>query len=334
MKPVAQVLSTIPPAFLDRPHAATRYLYLDRKPGRVTCLFQRHPLHSGRPMHLQTFPSHLDSDTAFKRAEDYRIYAATYVLAGTGRVAYLAEDQTHDLRPGSLFQYNGQTMDELRLEPGPGFTECSVSLDGATGRELAALEIWDPSVRVASPGLLATVARAYLDLYGEILDHSRSARSLLARLASLLDYVYSLLGRPNSDERFRAQACSLLAANAGPAFTMREVARQMDTPYDTFRKRFVSLMGVPPIEYQIRRRMEQACLLLQHQGVKQTALALGYTDPFVFSRQFRNCVGVSPKEFRTGKGKGMGRGEVRGRTTGFGLDLNGLAHDQRPILND
>jgi AraC-like DNA-binding protein len=298
MKPVVQVLSLIPSAFLDRPHVVTRYLYLDRKPGRLTCVFQRHPLEVVRPMHLQAYPARLEANRQFKRQEDTRIFAVSYVLAGTADLTYADESAPHRLRPGDIFQYNAQTTADLDLQPHPGFAECSISVDGATGRGLLDLEIWDSSLRVAHPGLHASVARAYLDLYGAIPDHTRAARGLLGQLAGLLDYVYSLVGRESDDERFKARACGLLAANVSPQYTMQQAAQAVGMTYDTFRRAFRTVVGMAPIEYQVRRRMEQACMLLERHTVKQTAQLLDYTDPFVFSRQFKKYTGSAPATYR------------------------------------
>ncbi len=284
--------------FLDRPHACTRYLYLGQKPGRLTCLVQRHTPGACRPLRLQAFPSALERDKHFKGREDRHVYAATYVLEGEARLAYSDDGERYELRAGSMFQYNGHAMHELRLEPMADFTECSFSLDGGTGAHLSELEIWDSSVRVCRVGLHASVARAYLDLYNAILDHGLSARTLLRQCTQLLEQLYSFARRDDADTLLRNRACALIGSNLSPRFTMQEAARLLDLSYDTFRRRFRALVGMPPIEYQLRCRIEQACLLLQNHSVKETAALLDYSDAFIFSRQFKHFTGVSPSTYQ------------------------------------
>lgn len=293
-----RVLAALPERLLERPHAATRYLYMGRKPGRLTVVMQQHSAGSSRRMRLQAFPSALDTDREFKRREDYHIYAATYVAAGTARVTYIDDSDRYELRPGSMFQYNGHTMQELRLEPDDGFTECSFSLDGVTGRHLLDLGIWDDTIRVARVGLHAAVARSYLELFNAALDHAEQARALLRKLTQLLEQLYAFASSGDADTLFRNRACGLIASNLSPRFTMRQAAALVGMPYDSFRHRFKRLVGMAPIEYQLRCRIEQACLLLQHHSVKEAAGLLDYADPFVFSRQFKRLTGFAPREYQ------------------------------------
>jgi AraC family transcriptional regulator, arabinose operon regulatory protein len=298
-------LSTlIPRQFLNQPHAVTRYLYMGRKPGRLTCLFQRHVRGGLGPLHLEAFPSALEADNEFKKREDARVYAVSYVLSGAGRLRVAGESPVHLLKPGTVFQYNGQTMRELELAPDDGFTECSFSVDGATGDNLARLEIWDAAIRVAHVGMRETLVRSYKELYDSILNRQITARSLLHRCIDLLDQVYSSVDQDNVDSQFRSRACGVIAGNPGPAFTMREAAESLGMAYDVFRRRFKKFVGVSPIEYQLHCRIEQACTLLHQHSVKETADLLDYSDPFVFSRQFKKITGSSPRQYQRGTGWG------------------------------
>lgn len=55
-----------------------------------------------------------------------------------------------------------------------------------------------------------------------------------------------------------------------------------------------------PMDFFIRLKMKQACRLLRTTDlyVYQIAEALGYGDPYYFSRIFRKMVGMSPKEYK------------------------------------
>ncbi|MFW5830501.1 MAG: helix-turn-helix transcriptional regulator [Planctomycetota bacterium] len=57
--------------------------------------------------------------------------------------------------------------------------------------------------------------------------------------------------------------------------------------------------GVSPARYQRRLRMRHACKLLE-EGEELAAIArqLGYSDPFHFSRAFKNVIGLSPSAYR------------------------------------
>lgn len=58
--------------------------------------------------------------------------------------------------------------------------------------------------------------------------------------------------------------------------------------------------GCPPIDYFIHLRMEHACRLFDSTSlnVKEVAAALGYDNPFYFSRTFKAVNRVAPSEYR------------------------------------
>jgi len=58
--------------------------------------------------------------------------------------------------------------------------------------------------------------------------------------------------------------------------------------------------GFTPNDFLIRARMRRACELLQgtDRSVKEVAAALGYNDPFYFSRAFKSVMSVSPQKYR------------------------------------
>lgn len=61
--------------------------------------------------------------------------------------------------------------------------------------------------------------------------------------------------------------------------------------------------GCPPIDYFIRLRMRRACRLLEETAlsVKEVAAALGYDDPFYFSRLFKAVNHTAPTEYRASR---------------------------------
>jgi AraC-like DNA-binding protein len=70
-----------------------------------------------------------------------------------------------------------------------------------------------------------------------------------------------------------------------------------ETHFHTF---FKKTMGVAPMEYVRRRRMQKAqqLLLQTTDSIAQVAAQVGFDDPFHFSRQFRAAFSLSPTEYR------------------------------------
>lgn len=75
-----------------------------------------------------------------------------------------------------------------------------------------------------------------------------------------------------------------------------------DHPIDatTFQDVFKALYGAPVGSYMRRRRMEEACLLLQtiDKTVEEVAGLLGYQSRSKFSQAFKSAIGESPGDYR------------------------------------
>lgn len=81
-------------------------------------------------------------------------------------------------------------------------------------------------------------------------------------------------------------------------FSLAEMAGISRMPMETFRKRFVAEVGMPPLSYVLFCKMERAKALLQdHYSVKQAGAEVGMQDPYHFSKQFKNIVGMSPSAY-------------------------------------
>ena len=94
-------------------------------------------------------------------------------------------------------------------------------------------------------------------------------------------------------------------------FSLQEMASISRMPMETFRKRFVSEVGMPPLSYVLHCKMERAKELLRDPDctVRQAGIEVGMQDPYHFSKQFKNIVGISPSAFM--KQAAMSAGDAR-----------------------
>lgn len=97
-------------------------------------------------------------------------------------------------------------------------------------------------------------------------------------------------------------------------YSLAEMAAISRMPMETFRKRFVSEVGMPPLSYVLHCKMERAKELLRDQelSVRQAGAEVGMQDPYHFSKQFKHIVGISPSAFM--KQASMPSATIRGVT--------------------
>lgn len=82
------------------------------------------------------------------------------------------------------------------------------------------------------------------------------------------------------------------------SFSLADMAAISRMPVETFRKRFVSEVGMPPQSYQLFCKMERAKTLLKNGStVRQAGIEVGMSDPYHFSKTFKNIVGMSPSAY-------------------------------------
>jgi AraC-like DNA-binding protein len=121
-----------------------------------------------------------------------------------------------------------------------------------------------------------------------------SAWHLLALLAA------DRAGAPASRADAIDQAEQYLREHLGARISVAELAGLARLSPSHFAALFRRATGTGVLQYQTRLRMSRARELLDttDQPIAEIARALGYADPFYFSRQFRSVHGVSPSDYR------------------------------------
>jgi AraC-like DNA-binding protein/uncharacterized cupin superfamily protein len=99
-----------------------------------------------------------------------------------------------------------------------------------------------------------------------------------------------------SDPRV-GRAISAIHSNPGKSWRLDELAAAASLSRSQFSSRFVALLGMAPIEYLLRWRMEIARRALRKPGIKVAALAteLGYRSEAAFGAAFKRVHGCSPR---------------------------------------
>lgn len=92
---------------------------------------------------------------------------------------------------------------------------------------------------------------------------------------------------------------TLRASQYASSFSLQEMANISRMPMETFRKRFVAEVGMPPLNYLLYCKMERAKSLLQARcSVREAGIAVGMADPYHFSKQFKKIVGITPSAYK------------------------------------
>ena len=99
---------------------------------------------------------------------------------------------------------------------------------------------------------------------------------------------------------FIGKALSLLHGRPVQNWTIEELAKQVGVSRSLLDERFADLVGIPPMQYPARWRMQIASELLISGNAKVATVAveIGYASEAAFSRAFKKTVGMSPSAWR------------------------------------
>ncbi|MBI3708127.1 MAG: AraC family transcriptional regulator [Proteobacteria bacterium] len=108
---------------------------------------------------------------------------------------------------------------------------------------------------------------------------------------------------------FVGKALSLMHASPARDWTIEELGKDVGLSRSVLAERFADLVGMPPMQYLAKWRMQIASGLLSGGNVNIATVAaeIGYASEAAFSRAFKKMVGVPPSAWRRRPGPDVSR---------------------------
>jgi AraC-like DNA-binding protein len=237
------------------------------------------------------------------RRETFPFYSIEYVVRGRGLLKL--NGRRHALGPGGLFSYSPAVAHEMSGAPDDPLVKYFVDFAGTCAEALL------DSCRLSS-GRVAQVfpPNALSALFDELIESGMRPRAgsdvLCAALLECLALKIAESKAPSgSAETIAFTTYHRCRRYIGQHFlrlrTLRQISQGCHVNDAYLCRLFRHYDHQSPYQYLLRLKMNRAAELLQRPGalVKQAGETVGFSDPFHFSRAFRNVLGVSPAAFRT-----------------------------------
>lgn len=263
----------------------------------------------------------------------YHHYALVVVFEGHGH--YIDENGTsYPLFPGSIFQRLPHKKHSLYIDEGPPWLEGFISLQhspifspqieeglfskkrdrtkyleeltgiGCTTVDLLTrLNIINPELRVwqydnyqeLAPKIGALTASLDKAEDNEVATLQPDFIEFIGKTSRNINYQQKTMLPP-----WITAAIDRLKNDPTDRTPLPQVLVGLGKSYAHLRAEFKKYLGISPGNYRIKLRIEKACLLLTQNSynVQEIADQLNYPDPFTFSAQFKQLMGVSPAKFR------------------------------------
>lgn len=231
----------------------------------------------------------------------FNYHSIEYVTAGQGELT--VNGNRFPLRPGAVFYYSPKTRHEITTDPTKPLIKYFVDFCGARFTRLLTkhpLASHEPRYLSLTPRIQAV----FESLQQSGRDTGNHAQGLCACLLELLILQVGLHALSQDDAESAAQhnyrRCRDLVENRFLALhTLNAIAEEcrVDAPY--LCRLFQRYGEESPYQMLLRLKMRHAADLLNGSQalIKQVAKAVGFADPYHFSRVFKKVYGVAPKIF-------------------------------------
>lgn len=229
-------------------------------------------------------------------------YVIVYVLRGTGTFID-PSGARHPVHAGDAVQMMSGEPNGVQQTPDGQWAEAFLTADKQTETALRAAGAIDPSRPILHAGVDATIGeqihQILLGLQGFGDDRLPVLVAQFHLVLAQLHVADRRRGEKSPHTQLIDDACRLIGEPSSRKAQLDDLLTRHGVSYERFRKIFRQLTGQSPHDYRIKRRIDTARAMLaqQRMSIKQVAYALGYPDPFTFSRQFKQVVGVSPRRF-------------------------------------
>ncbi|CAH1213270.1 HTH-type transcriptional activator RhaS [Paenibacillus allorhizoplanae] len=217
----------------------------------------------------------------------------------------LSKGDVFAMVPGSTFRY-GLAPSDATLQM------IWISMDGLQAPELFAKAGFSKATPylygVMSKELEATLRQLFLPRKYDMKRHNELC-SILYRIFGLMIPTDPSEKNQTGKENWIPKSVAFMDTYYMENITVRDVADYLALHRTYFSKMFSEEMGVSPVQYLHRLRMEKAAELLSSDFmISEVSLLLGYSDAYAFTHAFTKYYGSPPGSWRaTHRGSGIDR---------------------------
>lgn len=167
--------------------------------------------------------------------------------------------------------------------------------------EVGASRDFRPLVGALDPVVIELVLRLPRIASGARLYRDTMERALVAQIAEGVRPPQDIAGPAPEDPRLK-RAVALIHDRLADDLSLDELAGAAGMSPFNFSRAFKAVLGLSPLQYVIRTRIESAMVLLRttRLPVAEIAWRVGYGDVSRFGQHFRRQTGTTPAAFRAG----------------------------------
>jgi AraC-like DNA-binding protein len=225
-----------------------------------------------------------------------------------GKMIYCFNDQQIECRKGDVFCVYPEVVYRHLYFPEEETLELIwLSIDGPKVPLLLESAQFTPTVPYVRNVISLELETLLRNLFDKHYDESRKSK------VKLYAAIYRMFGLiiPEEDksqtkagpDQWVPLSLDYMNTHFAESINVQDVADYVSIHRVYFTKIFTQHVGITPLHYLQKLRMERALYLLRHstRTITEIALSLGYADLYAFTRAFSNLHGMSPSAYREGR---------------------------------
>ncbi|NBX30152.1 AraC family transcriptional regulator [bacterium] len=230
-------------------------------------------------------------------------YAVVYVTHGQGEFDSQATG-LRQLEPGDAILLFPGVWHRYRPRKDTGWGSYWIHFEGDTADRLREAGAVQPQRAVLRVGLDETILQAFTTVLDVLRSESAGfAQIAAARTTEILARIVGTAGTERPVPRLQAivrRARLMLEEDPGSLPNVEEMIRSFDVSRTHFFRVFKEQTGQSPYKYHLQLTIRRAAEMLRDSSlsVKAIALALGFRNPYHFSKLFKLKTGSSPRDYR------------------------------------
>jgi AraC-like DNA-binding protein len=238
----------------------------------------------------------------WKEGRQHKDYYILFVVKGRGYYQYM-KGKKYVLTPGTAVLICPGVKHRHRPDPKTGWEMLSIGFNGAVASKMVKdfFESDELVFELPDPEAFEHFIRHTINIFIDApLDYPLSAGG---QIVALLGRLYEMAQHLKLKKHVRfpiQKARNYILKHALEDIDFTKLAREMGTSESTFRRSFIKLMNMGPLQFQIDLRLKYACRLLETTAlpVAEISLRAGFSRITYFSRLFSQRFKVSPREYR------------------------------------
>ena len=235
-------------------------------------------------------------------------YLIHYVASGKG--TYCCHKQRYPLEQGDLFLISPSQIVSYCADSEDPWEYYWVGFNGTEAHRLMNLTPFSFEKRVLhleDESLRSLLVHIYNSRGHSSASEAKMLGALYQFLGVLIEKSDENRNKKTPTKQYVEQAIKFISRNFSSEISIEDVANAVRISPSHLYRIFSSELGMPPAQFLIRYRINEACSILKNSdlSISEVAVSTGFSDPLYFSRAFKKVKGLSPraylKEIQQGK---------------------------------